>query len=204
MKKHTSLFLWENNRNLNILLEYRKIFHNYFEAYRKEDPKAISELRTRLVMNAPKAEEALVNANVYPWMEYGSQAGGYRQISITHELPEFVKNQVSRLGSEDDTLAKIDDMYLRAIGIYGNNKLHSLLNMFNPFLYINALVKIFLLPFFTILDVKPIKQDNGIWWFLQLLLRIPTYYVMVVHPLIILFGKSNLENKFFERIINLF
>lgn len=201
MKKYTSMFYWENNDHINSLHEYRKSFHEYVDAYKEDDLQHQSELRAKLIVNAPKAEAGLLGANVPHWMDYGSRAGGYRQMSITHELPELVRNQFSTLGAEDDTLSKIDDMYLRAIGIYEDNKRRAFFNTFNPFLYINALVKLLLLPIFTILDVKPSKQERGLWWILQLILRIPAYYITVIHPLINLLGYSETENEIFSKIL---
>lgn len=191
-------------KHLNSLLEYRKTFYDYVDAFKKVDLKKQNELRTRLILDAPKAEAGLLGANVPHWMDYGSPAGGYKRMSITHELPEFVKNQFSTLGAEDDTLAKIDDMFLRAIGIYENNRLRSLLNIFNPFLWINALVRLLLLPIFTILDIRPSKQERGFWWFLQVFLRIPAYYITVVHPILSLLGYSEAEKEIINKIMALF
>ncbi len=201
MKRFTSMFYWENSHHLNSLLEYRKSFHESVDAYKESALHQQTELRAKLIVNAPKAEAGLLGANVPHWMNYGSRAGGYRQMSITHELPELVRNQFSTLGAEDDTLSKIDDMYLRAIGIYENNKRRAFFNIFNPFLYINALVKLLLLPIFTILDIKPAKQERGVWWFLQLILRIPAYYITVIHPLINLLGYSEAENEIINKIL---
>jgi hypothetical protein len=204
MKRYTSMFYWENMTQLNTLLKYRNTFHQYVDAYRNEQNTKISELRTKLIIGAPKAESALLSANLYHWMDYGSRAGGYRRMSITHELPEFVKNQFSTLGSDDDTLQKIDDIYLRAIAIYDNNKLRSLFNIINPFLYINSLVRILFSPIFAIFDIKPINQDSGIWLVLQIIFRLPAYYITVIHPLIILFGGVELEKQVINNFLNYF
>lgn len=202
MKKYTSMFYWENNKNLTRLLSYRKTFHDYVSAFEKQNKNNLNKLRTSIIIQAPKIETALLGANILPWMDYGSRAGGYRSMSLTHELPEFVKNQFSTLGSEDDTLQKIDDIYLRAIGIYEDNRLRSILNVFNPFLYINALVKVLLLPIFTILDIKPANQDSGVWHVFQIALRIPAYYITVINPLILLLGFSEWEKSIIEQLLN--
>lgn len=204
MKTFASMFPWENTRQLNRLVGYRKTFHEYTEAYNHKDSINLNVLRGVLITNAPKAEMALLGANVPHWMQYGSQAGGYNQVSITHELPQLVKNQFSVLGNSDDTLQKIDDMYIRAIGIYESNKLRAFLNLFNPFLYINIIVKLIFIPIFTIFDINPIQQETGVWKVLQTILRIPTYYITVVHPIIGLFGLSANEKVVIEQLLTYF
>lgn len=204
MKKYTAMFYWENNKYLNKLINFRTIFHKYANAYEKQEQDQVSKLRAELIANAPLVEEAFLGVRMPYWMEYGSSAGGTTTISITHSLPELVKKQFTYVGSSDDTLAKVDDMYIRAISLYTSNNLHSILNIINPFLWINALVKLLFLPLFTILDIKPANQETGIWWILQFILRIPAYYVTVIHPLIILFGKTDVERQVFNAILNYF
>ena len=203
MKKYSAMFYWENNSNLQSLINYRKTFHEYIQSYENNESIKLKELRTDLIISSPKVESALFSVNILPWMDYGSQASGYRRMSITHEIPEFVKCQYDLLGHDDETLQKIDDVYLRAIGIYQNNKIQSLLNVINPFLYINIFVKVLLLPIFTIFDIKPIKQESGMWLILQFVLRIPAYYITVIHPIIVLMGYSEFEQDTLKKIVGI-
>jgi hypothetical protein len=69
MKKYTSMFYWENHKQLNTLLKYRNTFHEYVDAYKNEHGKEISELRTKIIVTAPGVENALLSANIYPWMD---------------------------------------------------------------------------------------------------------------------------------------
>lgn len=195
------MFFWQNYKQLKIVSEYRNVFHKYVESYSKENLKKLAELRSKLITDAPKVENAFISSNVPHWMDYGSPASGYRKMSITHELPEFVKNQFDILGNSDDTLQKIDDMYLRVISIYSNNVKRSIINTFNPFLYVNYLVSILFLPIFTIFDIKPEKRENGIWHLLQILMRFPAYYVTVIHNIIVIFGKGDFEKELFNNIL---
>lgn len=202
MKNHTSLFFWENCLNLSKLTSYYQLLQDYKKAYQGDDRMRLRELRNMVIMDAPRAESALMAVGILPFMTYGSRATGSVSISITHQFPELVKKQYTILGRDDDTLEKVDDMYLRAIGIYKGNKIRSILNSFNPFLYVNMLVKVLMLPVYSVLDVPEENQDRGFWSLFQLLLRIPSYYITVLHPILLLLDKAEWE-RYCLRLVGL-
>ena len=167
MRNYKDLFFWENQRRIKELKIFLEDIVAYVKNYQKNNQTELTAIRNRIMLKSNKIEGIFLQANVLPIMSYGSMASGYAAHNITSEIPFFVREQFGILGGDDDTLLKIQDMYLRTVGLYEDNKIRSILNIANPFLYIKIATDIFLIPLYKLFNVPGSKQNVGIWSFIK-------------------------------------
>jgi hypothetical protein len=179
MRNYKDLFFWENQRRIEELEIFLGDISVYVQNYQKNNQTELVAIRNRIMLKSNKIEEIFLQANVIPIMSYGSMASGHVAHNITSEIPFFVKEQFGILGSDDDTLLKIQDMYLRTMGLYKDNRKRSIFNIVNPFLYIKIVTDIFLVPLFKLFNVPESKQNVGIWNLIKSIKNIIAYIATI-------------------------
>lgn len=167
MRAYKDFFIWENILRLNSMINYLELLNKYIESYREENSNHVAEVRSKMMYQADKIEKYFLDVNMPPVMNYGSAVMGHTSYSIVQSFPFFVQTSNNPLNRGNNQLGIIKDMYDRAIGIYRDNTLKSLLNTLNPFAYIRYLVDILFSYILSLLMVNEERQATGVWKIIQ-------------------------------------
>lgn len=166
MKHYIKITIWENNRRLNKLFEFRQLVIQYFnnstESFRgpsRVEEKTAQEARIKISRSMKEIHEIILQAEVSPILIHTPppMIGGY-QSNV-----DIIRNifNLDRFGIEPNQILDVIDM---AIGTYESNHTQAIVRTFNPLFYLFwALDTISELPFFAIgklgFNIEEIKSS---------------------------------------------
>ena len=144
MRPYTKILVWENNRRLKKLAEFRELVINYFQHSQYQqplgvDPRRVEEeaaIEARIYINRIMVEihDIIRHSRINPILTYTPPpaVGGYvQQVDVIHNI--FF---LDRFGMG---VKEVLDFVDRVIGIYESNHRASLFRIYNPFFYLGIL-----------------------------------------------------------------
>jgi len=142
MRHYTKIFIWENKRRIERLLEFRSLVLTYFENSRYdpfvdsriEQSKAL-KVRDRINLCLSEIHAIILSADIVPVIIYRAPPliGGYQS---TIDLFENIFNLDRYQIGPNVVIDYVD----RTIGKYRSNQTIAFLRMFNPFFYLGLLL----------------------------------------------------------------
>ncbi len=142
MKFYTKITLWENQRRLRILFEFRNIVNTYFDNSRiewasGEQIEDVDAQRARVKINRTMSEvySVILHSRMNPSVRWTPPpiVGGYVQdVDLILDLFHIHRLQIS----PKNVLDFID----RVIGTYENNYVRAIVRTFNPLFYIGLIL----------------------------------------------------------------
>lgn len=157
MSYYKKITIWENNKRVRLLSEFRELVVTYFNNIKylgtgysgvSENEKA-REARIKINMILDKMYFVVISAGVNPIMYYTPppSVGGFTgDIDLFHNIFNLYRFDIEP--------TKILDFIERAIGIYENNRLNALLRTINPFFWLGLILNyIVSLPFKVIGEI---------------------------------------------------
>ena len=144
MRRYTKILIWENQRRLNKLIEFRNLVIEYFNnidvewiSDRRIESQAAQVARGKINRIMAEIHSIILHSGTVPVLTIDPPpaVGGYRAnvdlIQNIFMLDKFyIGEEVHR--EANDILDFVD----RAIGIYESNHKSALVRMFNPFFYL--------------------------------------------------------------------
>lgn len=194
---------WQNKNRLKFLTEFRHQVNNYFQNSesdwmvnaRIENDTAVSA-RRKINQTLDKADLIISLSGVSPVIHYSSPPaiGGYRQnVDVILNIFNLYDFQIGPKA--------VYDMIDRAIGIYEENRKISIFRTFNPFFWINLLIKYIISIPFKILGIFGFDHKSfeitGIGQFIKGILYLITVFASLV-TLINFFDLKELLKKYFN------
>ena len=135
MRPYKKVLVWENNRRLIKLVEFRDLVIKYFENSRIEwgvdnriEENAAREARTQINRVMIEIHDIIRSAGLNPIMTYTpppAVGGQVQKVDVIHNI--FHLNRV------DMGMDKVLDFVDRVIGIYESNHKSAIIRMLNPF-----------------------------------------------------------------------
>jgi len=142
LRFYTKIAIWENQRRLNELLEFRELALKYFNNSRaewmaneriEEEEAKIARVDINRIMD--EVHDIILYSGIDPSLRWSPPpaVGGYIQnVNIIQNIFHIHRFRIP----ENNVLDFID----RAIGIYESNKSRALVNTFNPLFYLSIVV----------------------------------------------------------------
>lgn len=196
MRNKKDLFIWENLQAEHKLKGFFENLNKYCNYYSEDKILESEKLRVNMMKDAKEIEDLFWIAGTPPIMSLGSRAAGMQQLSIVQSFPKIIESSYESFGSIS-IFNTARDMYLRVIGIYEKNRLRSLLNIINIFLFIRVVISIFLNPVFEIFNVDENAQRKGVWGGIVKLINL-IGYLIVIWELITLLGLNQKVLEYFK------
>lgn len=142
MRPYDKIFIWENRNRVKLLKEFRNLVIEYYNNVErnsffsvKENEKA-TKLRTKINLILDKIYWIIKSANVETSIFYfpPPAVGGYSlDIDLICNIFNLARYEISP--------QQVLDHIERAIGIYEEDKIKSLLRTFNPFTWIMLIIE---------------------------------------------------------------
>ena len=139
MRRYTKILVWENQRRLNKLIEFRELAHEYFSNSRpaglgnsgriEEDDAREVRLKINLVID--EVHSIILTSGINPILSWTAPAviGSYaREVDLIANI--FNLNGL-QIGPNH-----VLDLIERVIGKYDSNRKSAFVRMFNPFFYL--------------------------------------------------------------------
>ena len=154
VRHYTKILVWENERRLNKLIEFRQLVIEYFNNSRptgwenssRIEEDAAREARFKINLVRDELHSIILNSGIIPILSWTAPAaiGGYvREIDLIENIFNLNGLQIE----PNHVLDCID----RAVGKYDSNRKSAFVRMFNPFFYLGlVLYVISVLPFIAI------------------------------------------------------
>lgn len=142
MRRYNKILVWENNRRLKKLIDFRELVIAYFDTARTEwnvDSKNIEitalEARKRINRSVQEVHSMIVQSEINPILTWRAPAtiGGFvRKVDLVYNI----FNLEVFLLDANSTIDVID----RSIGIYESDHKKALARAFNPLFYVGLVL----------------------------------------------------------------
>ena len=142
MRRYNKILVWENNRRLKKLIDFRELVIAYFDTARTElnvDSKNIEitapEARKRINRSVQEVHSMIVQSEINPILTWRAPAtiGGFvRKVDLVYNI----FNLEDFLLDANSTIDVLD----RSIGIYESDHKKALARAFNPLFYVGLVL----------------------------------------------------------------